>query len=410
MLSATHKDLGAEVQAGQFRQDLYYRLNVIQIRVPPLRERLEDLTAISERVLERIARDAGVWPAPRLTPRRAGPPVALSVPGQRARAREPAAPRGRAVGRRGASTSTTSACRSRCSPTARRRSSTSRRPPSASAADGRAAGAAWRRSRSRCRTTWRRYLDEVERDILVRALEHHRFNRTAAGSASACRCGRCATAWRAWASTSAATMPVRTRASGRVERAEPALATAAGWRRARRIESPNFGPRPDRHRGRARGDPFDQPAAGRVRRRRDRAPVHQPARLGRASVLRDDPRPDGVGALPDPPRRRAAAVRVVRRPRLACRRVELARPRRLQRLLDRHRARRARRRALRGRAVPRRSRALLRAPRARATRSPRWPATSTSRRAASTIPGAGFDWAAPAARSTGRRERSASAA
>ena len=44
-LSATHKDLGAEVQAGQFRQDLYYRLNVIQIRVPPLRERLEDLTA-----------------------------------------------------------------------------------------------------------------------------------------------------------------------------------------------------------------------------------------------------------------------------------------------------------------------------------------------------------------------------
>ena len=67
LLSATHKDLGAEVQAGQFRQDLYYRLNVIQIRVPPLRERLEDLMGISERVLERLARDAGVWPAPRLT-------------------------------------------------------------------------------------------------------------------------------------------------------------------------------------------------------------------------------------------------------------------------------------------------------------------------------------------------------
>jgi two-component system response regulator PilR (NtrC family) len=67
ILSATHKDLGAEVLAGRFRQDLYYRLNVIQIRVPPLRERIEDVPVISERVLERIAQDAGVSPAPRLT-------------------------------------------------------------------------------------------------------------------------------------------------------------------------------------------------------------------------------------------------------------------------------------------------------------------------------------------------------
>jgi len=67
ILSATHKDLGAEVTAGRFRQDLFYRLNVIQIRVPPLRERIEDVPLISERVLERIARDAGVLPVPRLT-------------------------------------------------------------------------------------------------------------------------------------------------------------------------------------------------------------------------------------------------------------------------------------------------------------------------------------------------------
>ncbi len=67
LLSATHKDLGAEVQAGRFRQDLYYRLNVIQIRVPPLRERLEDLPAICDRVLDRISRDAGVSPPPRMT-------------------------------------------------------------------------------------------------------------------------------------------------------------------------------------------------------------------------------------------------------------------------------------------------------------------------------------------------------
>lgn len=67
LLSATHKDLTAEVMAGRFRQDLYYRLNVIQIRVPPLRERMEDLTPISARVLERIATDAGVEPVPQLT-------------------------------------------------------------------------------------------------------------------------------------------------------------------------------------------------------------------------------------------------------------------------------------------------------------------------------------------------------
>jgi len=67
ILSATHKDLAAEVAAGRFRQDLFYRLNVIQIRVPPLRERLEDLGLISNRLLARIAQDAGVSPTPRLT-------------------------------------------------------------------------------------------------------------------------------------------------------------------------------------------------------------------------------------------------------------------------------------------------------------------------------------------------------
>jgi two-component system response regulator PilR (NtrC family) len=67
ILSATHRDLGAEVQAGRFRQDLYYRLNVIQIRVPPLRERAEDLPAICRTVLERIAHDAGVSPPPLLS-------------------------------------------------------------------------------------------------------------------------------------------------------------------------------------------------------------------------------------------------------------------------------------------------------------------------------------------------------
>ncbi|CAD5109028.1 sigma-54-dependent transcriptional regulator [Zestomonas carbonaria] len=67
VLCATHKDLAAEVAAGRFRQDLYYRLNVIELRVPPLRERREDIPAIAEVVLKRLADSSGL-PAARLTP------------------------------------------------------------------------------------------------------------------------------------------------------------------------------------------------------------------------------------------------------------------------------------------------------------------------------------------------------
>jgi two-component system response regulator PilR (NtrC family) len=59
VVSATHKDLGAEVAAGRFRQDLFYRLNVIDIDIPPLRERPEDLPALCHALLARIARESG---------------------------------------------------------------------------------------------------------------------------------------------------------------------------------------------------------------------------------------------------------------------------------------------------------------------------------------------------------------
>jgi two-component system response regulator PilR (NtrC family) len=59
LVSATHKDLGAEVAAGRFRQDLFYRLNVIDIDIPPLRERPEDLPALCHALLSRIARESG---------------------------------------------------------------------------------------------------------------------------------------------------------------------------------------------------------------------------------------------------------------------------------------------------------------------------------------------------------------
>ena len=62
IVSATHKDLAAGVEAGVFRQDLYYRLNVIEIRVPALRERLEDLPALCHALLGRICQESGLQP------------------------------------------------------------------------------------------------------------------------------------------------------------------------------------------------------------------------------------------------------------------------------------------------------------------------------------------------------------
>ena len=59
IVSATHKDLAAGVEAGSFRQDLYYRLNVIEITVPPLRERLDDLPALCNALLARICQESG---------------------------------------------------------------------------------------------------------------------------------------------------------------------------------------------------------------------------------------------------------------------------------------------------------------------------------------------------------------
>ena len=56
ILSATHKDLGKLVEDGQFRQDLFYRLNVIPLEVPPLRNRNEDIPLLAEHFLRILAR------------------------------------------------------------------------------------------------------------------------------------------------------------------------------------------------------------------------------------------------------------------------------------------------------------------------------------------------------------------
>ncbi len=67
IVSATHQDLSDLVAKGRFRQDLFYRLNVIEVRVPPLRERLEDVPQLSGTILQRIAERTG-GPQARLSP------------------------------------------------------------------------------------------------------------------------------------------------------------------------------------------------------------------------------------------------------------------------------------------------------------------------------------------------------
>ncbi|MFN5348507.1 MAG: sigma-54-dependent transcriptional regulator [Polaromonas sp.] len=72
VLSASYKELGEEVAAKRFRQDLYYRLNVIVINIPPLRERLEDLPDLCESLPARICKESGLNV----------PPLTTSVLGQ----------------------------------------------------------------------------------------------------------------------------------------------------------------------------------------------------------------------------------------------------------------------------------------------------------------------------------------
>ncbi len=178
LLSATHKDLAAEVAGGRFRQDLYYRLNVIQIRVPPLRERMEDLAPISARILQRIAADAGVAPVPALTPAALATLSRYSFPGNVRelenllhRALALSSGDGIDLADLGLPDSVLG-----LDDAPAETGDVAAEPPLGAALPAEARGGA------PLPADLATYLDEVEKQILLRALEQHRNNRTAAGA------------------------------------------------------------------------------------------------------------------------------------------------------------------------------------------------------------------------------------
>src|SRR6185503_14232674 len=80
ILSATHKNLAELVEEGTFREDLFYRINVIGLNVPPLRERGEDVLMLAHHTLTRLASQQGVR-TPHLTPAAQEALLAYRFPG-----------------------------------------------------------------------------------------------------------------------------------------------------------------------------------------------------------------------------------------------------------------------------------------------------------------------------------------
>src|SRR5262245_27924773 len=151
ILSATHRNLSTLVAEGAFREDLYYRINVIEIRVPALRERPEDIPELAEAILRRLARRTKVE-APAFEPGALKALSAYAFPGN---VRELENILERAMALSGGNAVAASDLQLRDAPAS---------PPVAGVGGG----------------PLGEQLEEIERDAILKALEQTRYNKTAA--------------------------------------------------------------------------------------------------------------------------------------------------------------------------------------------------------------------------------------
>jgi two-component system response regulator PilR (NtrC family) len=169
ILSATHKNLADLVAQSKFREDLFYRINVIELRVPPLRERAEDIPDLADNIVRRLARRLGTE-APSITPEALDVLREFSFPGN-VRELENVLERAIALCNQGRIDVGDLQLRSVARPE-------TVAPPSPEAiAQMRAGGAA---AETPARAGLGEQLEDVERAAIIKALETARYNKTAA--------------------------------------------------------------------------------------------------------------------------------------------------------------------------------------------------------------------------------------
>jgi two-component system, NtrC family, response regulator PilR len=162
ILSATHKSLADLVAQGLFREDLYYRINVIELRVPALRERSADIPEIAEAIFERLARRAGIA-APHISAEAIEALQAYAFPGN-VRELENVLERALTLSTGAEITADHVRLRSAARPAAADPAAPGTTAPTAAEA-GAALGT---------------HLESIERDAIIKALEKTRYNKTAA--------------------------------------------------------------------------------------------------------------------------------------------------------------------------------------------------------------------------------------